>query len=71
MECGPGLQEGGQDGRAAEELEARLRALAGEIEATGIPPHLEALARRLEAALALRRRASRADEAEAPPLERR
>lgn len=38
--------EGLQDGAIAEELEARLRALAAEVEAADLPPHLEALADR-------------------------
>lgn len=56
--------EGRQD--AGEELEARLRALAAEVEAAGIPPHLEELARRLEAALAARQPAPPAEAPETP-----
>lgn len=40
--------------RPGDALEDRLRALAAQVEAEGIPPHLAALAQRLAAALAAR-----------------
>ena len=67
MESGP---NGLQDGAIAAELGARLRTLAAEIEAQGLPPHLEALARQLTAALEARLSAAPLPEPEAPPLAR-
>lgn len=47
-------------------LEDRLRALAAEVEAEGIPPHLEALAHRLATALAAQRDPAERDDTERP-----
>lgn len=52
-----------QEGAVPKDLEVRLRRVVEDIEAAGLPPHLEALARRLEAALAARRPAAPQDDA--------